>query len=208
MNKIFYITGIHTHVGKTITAAVLTEALEADYWKPIQTGFPPDRDSERVKKLISNPHSRIHPEAFLLKEPISPHAAAQKENIPLSIHALSVPSTPRPLIIETAGGLLSPIDEHHTMADLARKWNIPIILVVQFYLGSINHTLLCLEYLDKHKLPFAGIIISGQTDNTALEFILTRHKNIKVLGNIPFFPSITRESVYSLKNSFSFLLYL
>ena len=75
-----FVTGIGTEVGKTIIAAILTEALEADYWKPIQAGDLQHSDTDRVKALVTNNRSIFYKkEAFCLEQPMSPHAAAKME---------------------------------------------------------------------------------------------------------------------------------
>ncbi|MEQ9582194.1 MAG: ATP-dependent dethiobiotin synthetase BioD, partial [Arenibacter sp.] len=77
--KQFFVTGISTDVGKTIASAVLVEALEADYWKPVQTGD--DSDSETISSLISNTKTVMHKSSYSLKAPLSPHAAAALEGV-------------------------------------------------------------------------------------------------------------------------------
>ena len=97
----YFITGIGTNVGKTIVSAILTEKLEADYWKPIQSGTNEGLDSNTVKELISNSKTVIHPESYLLKEPLSPHFAAKKENITIELEHIKLPITLNHLIIKT-----------------------------------------------------------------------------------------------------------
>src|SRR6202012_1239001 len=139
MRKIF-VTGIGTDVGKTVVSAILTQALKADYWKPIQTGTEFDNDTERVKKLVSNTSSVFHSEAYRLKASLSPHAAAKAENTKIDLAEINIPETTHTLIIEGAGGLLVPLNEKYFVIDLIKKMNAETILVVQNYLGSINHT--------------------------------------------------------------------
>jgi dethiobiotin synthetase len=74
--KIF-ITGISTDVGKTVTSAIVVEALEADYWKPIQAGDLDNSDSHKVKSQISNSKSKFFSNSYALNTPASPHLAAQ-----------------------------------------------------------------------------------------------------------------------------------
>ena len=81
MLKRYFITGIGTNVGKTVASAIITQALHADYWKPIQTGELEKSDSIKIRTLINNNKSKIHSERYLLKQPISPHAAAKKEGV-------------------------------------------------------------------------------------------------------------------------------
>jgi dethiobiotin synthetase len=162
--KLLFVTGIGTGVGKTLVSAILTETLSADYWKPVQSGFDEGTDSETVKKLISKPEGRIFPEIYLLKAPVSPHAAAKKENISIKIKLLKVPKTKKTLIIEGAGGLMVPLNDHELMVDFIKKLNAEVILVVRHYLGSINHTLLSVKALEVMKIRVAGIIFNGRPD--------------------------------------------
>lgn len=178
MEKAIAIAGIHTDIGKTIISAIVTEALEADYWKPVQAGNLEGSDSIVVAKLLSNTTSKIHPEAVRLLMAASPHTAARAEGITLDHKQLSLPGTNNTLIVETAGGLHSPIDEHSTMADFISHTQLPVLLVVRHYLGSINHTLLCLEVLRFRGIKTLGIIISGTRNDASEDFIQQFAKDI------------------------------
>ena len=167
MNNTFFITGIGTDVGKTITAAILTESLKADYWKPIQAGDLENSDSKKVQSLISNSDSFFYPEGATLKTPMSPHAAAEIDGVSLSVKKLQRPETSRALIIEGAGGILVPINNKETILDLIKPTD-KVIVVSRHYLGSINHTLLTIELLKSKGLEIAGIIFNGE-ENKATE---------------------------------------
>ena len=95
----YFVTGIGTEIGKTIASAILVEALKADYWKPVQAGELEYTDSQKVKDLISNTESKFHSESFRLKLSMSPHAAAQNENITITTSNCNPPKTDKPLII-------------------------------------------------------------------------------------------------------------
>ncbi len=84
-----FITGIGTEVGKTLAAAIVAEALQADYWKPVQAGFAEGTDSGRVLELLSNPVSIVHPEAYKLSLPASPHVSAREEGLEISLAAIT-----------------------------------------------------------------------------------------------------------------------
>src|SRR6056297_2604082 len=99
MQKIF-VTGISTEVGKTIASAIVTEALEADYWKPIQAGDLENSDTHKVKNLISNQKTFFHPNSFALKTPMSPHAAAKIDDVEITSEAIKQPETENDLVIE------------------------------------------------------------------------------------------------------------
>jgi dethiobiotin synthetase len=177
----YFVTGIDTDSGKTLTAAILCEALEADYWKPVQAGLP--RDSDTVLSLMSNKVTRIHPEAFLLKTPASPHAAAKIDGIEITLEKFSLPATKNKLVIEGAGGCLVPLNDEAFVIDLAKKFNAQIILVADLYLGSINHTLLTIECLERRGLPIKGLIFNG-ISNKESEQIIIKHSKLDVLLHI------------------------
>jgi dethiobiotin synthetase len=102
------VAGIGTEIGKTVVSAVLAEALNADYWKPIQSGDLANSDTEVVRRLVSNPGTRFHPEAYRLTQPLSPHAAAELDGIQIDLAHIRIPETDNMLIIELAGGVDGP----------------------------------------------------------------------------------------------------
>lgn len=168
----YFITGIGTNIGKTIFSAIITEALEADYWKPIQSGDLDYTDTHKVKELISNKKTNFHPEVYSLKTPASPHASAKIDGVTISLEKLSLPSTKNHLIVEGAGGLMVPINDHDLIIDLVQNLNLEVILVSQNYLGSINHTLLSYALLQSKKIPVKGIIFNGESNKSTEDFIL------------------------------------
>jgi len=201
MRKIF-VTGIGTDVGKTVVSAVLTQALKADYWKPIQTGTELDNDTERVKKLVSNDTSVFHKEAYSLKAPYAPYASALEENIQIDFENIHLPETNNTLIIEGAGGLMAPITETHFIVDLIQKFDAETILVIQNYIGSINHSLLSVEALKSRNINVLGIIISG-VENKMSEKVILQHSGLKLLGRIYKEGHFTPEVVNKYEAQFS-----
>ena len=190
MNQVYFITGIGTEVGKTVAAAIVTEALEADYWKPIQAGDLDNSDTHKVKRLIANEKTVFHQNAFSLKTPMSPHAAAEIDGVEILAEKIVQPETNNNLVIEGAGGLLVPINNSETIADLIQP-NHQVILVSRHYLGSINHTLLSVEALNSRNLTCAGIIFSGE-ENPSSEEVIKKMTGLKVIGRIeeePYFDS-------------------
>ncbi len=188
----YFVTAIGTDSGKTLVSAILCEALEADYWKPIQAGTP--RDSDTVKRLISNTKTRILPEAYALRTPASPHAAARKENSEISLrncHPVQQSST---LVIEGAGGCLVPINDQDFVINIAENMNAKIILVSNLYLGSINHTLLTAHFLKSKNLSVKGIIFNGPP-NEESERIILHHTQYSCLLRIQQETEITPEIV-------------
>lgn len=193
MRRIF-VTGIGTDVGKTVVSAILTEALEADYWKPVQTGSDFGTDTDKIRKLVSNTKTVCHPETYSFESPSAPYAAAKAENKPIDFDAIKLPQTDNNLIIEGAGGLLVPLTEKHFMVDVIKKFDIETVLVVQNYLGSINHTLLSCEFLKSKGVKVLGIIITG-TENPASEDVIISHCGFPLLGRIKREVAITPEIV-------------
>lgn len=182
MKHTYFVTGIGTEVGKTIVSAILTESLEADYWKPIQAGDLENSDSIKVKKLVSNESTVFYKNSFALTMPMSPHAAAEIDGVKIFSNKIKRPNTSNNLIIEGAGGLMVPISEKEIIADLMHPKD-RIILVSRHYLGSINHTLLTIEALKSRGLHCFGIIFSGGK-NKSTESIIEKMGGIPVLGRI------------------------
>lgn len=193
MSVTYFITGIGTDVGKTVVSGILTEALKADYWKPVQAGDLENSDSMKVKKLVSNNETVFHPEGISLSQPMSPHAAAAIDEIQISAKNIKRPQTANDLIIEGAGGLLVPLNHTETIADLILT-NDRIILVSRNYLGSINHTLLSLETIKNRGLNCFGIIFNGE-QNKASEEVILQMTGVRFLGRINEEPYFDRNVV-------------
>lgn len=182
MKNTYFITGISTEVGKTIVAAIITEALQADYWKPIQAGDLENSDTHKVKRLISNPKTVFHKNAYALRTPASPHLSAELDGIHIDLKKVERPKTNNHLVIEGAGGLLVPINQTDTIADLIHSSD-KVIIVSRHYLGSINHTLLTYESMKNKGLSVCGIIFNGK-ENTSSENIILEKTGVKHLGRI------------------------
>ncbi|GAB3810647.1 dethiobiotin synthase [Pontibacter rugosus] len=170
--KQYFVTGIGTDVGKTVAAAILTEALQADYWKPVQAGGLDFTDTDTVKSLVSNARSIYHPEAYRLKMASSPHKAAAAEGVEIDVKSMKLPDTQNNLIVEGAGGLMVPLNKRFLVLDLVQQLGLEVVLVSRNYLGSINHTLLTAEVLRYRKIPVAGIIFNGEENPTSEDFIV------------------------------------
>ena len=190
----YFITGIGTNVGKTLVAAVLTEALEADYWKPIQSGTIEGSDSATVKALISNSKTRIHPESYLLKQPLSPHFAAKIDGVEIDLNKIKKPETANHLMIEGAGGILVPLNDKHYVIDIARQIDCEIVLVVSDYLGCINHSLLSIDYLQRNQFKIRALVFNGNFDTEVQQSIVKYAPEAKVIG-IKKLESISKESI-------------
>jgi dethiobiotin synthetase len=196
------IAGIHTGIGKTVCSAIITEALHYDYWKPVQAGELDATDSMFIQQHISNNATKIHPEAYRLKLAASPHWAADEEGLTIKIDELKIPVPDQGLVIETAGGLMSPLNKTETNLDLIKKFSYPIILVCSDYLGSINHSLLTIEVLKEHGVKIMGLVFSGQEVKTTRAYI-TSYSRIPILFSIPFFEQLNRQHISSFADSVS-----
>lgn len=179
--KIF-ITGISTDVGKTISAAIVVEALEADYWKPVQAGDLDHSDSHKIKAKISNKKTRIFENSYKLNTPASPHLAAEIDGIKIDLKQMVEPVTSNHLVIEGAGGIFVPLNDNDLIIDLIQP-DYKVIVVSRHYLGSINHTLLTIEAIQNRGFEVAGIIFSG-SENKATESLILNKTRVKCIGRI------------------------
>ena len=179
--KIF-ITGIGTDVGKTIASSIVVEALEADYWKPVQAGDLDNSDSHKIQRYIANDKTKIHENSYKLNTPASPHFAAEIDGVIIDLKQINEPKTKNNLVIEGAGGVLVPLNNTDSIIDLIQK-DYKVILVSRHYLGSINHTLLTIQALNNRNISVAGIIFSGD-ENKATEEIILSKTTAKVIGRI------------------------
>lgn len=200
MRKIF-VTGIGTDVGKTVVSAILTEALEADYWKPIQAGDLDNSDSIKVERFISNKKTVIHPEGMKLNSPMSPHAAAAIDNVEIKLADFSLPKTDNNIVVEGAGGLMVPLNDKELIIDLIQQLNIDVVLVSQNYLGSINHTILSLDALKNRGIKVLGIIFNGE-ENIETEKYVLNYSGLKCLGRVQQHQHINKEIILSYKSLF------
>ncbi|PJJ59826.1 dethiobiotin synthase [Hymenobacter chitinivorans] len=178
-----FVTGIGTDVGKTVVAAILTQALQADYWKPVQAGLEPTTDTATVRNLVSNPHSVFHPEAYRLQLPASPHAAAAAEHLTIQAGAFQLPVTANHLVVEGAGGLLVPLAPGLLLADLIAPLGLEVVVVSRNYLGSINHTLLTLEALQQRGLRVRGLVFNGEPTPATEDFI-AQHTGLPIMPRV------------------------
>jgi dethiobiotin synthetase len=184
-----FITGIGTDVGKTVASAICVQALEADYWKPIQAGDLDNSDSKKIQSLISchtersrSVKSQIHKNAYQLNTPASPHYATQLDGIAIDLKKIIEPETNNHLVIEGAGGILVPLNNNDCIIDLIQP-DYKVIIVSRHYLGSINHTLLTFEALKNRNIGVAGIIFSGDENKATEDIILSKTKT-KFIGRI------------------------
>lgn len=167
MDQQLFITGIGTGVGKTIVSAVLCRLWGSSYWKPVQSGDLETSDSMVVQEFL-NSSTTVLPERYRLQTASSPHDAAHRDGMALRLDDFNLPKHEKNLLIEGAGGLFVPLNEHHFMIDLIEAWNIPVILVCSEYLGSINHSLLSFYALQQRNIQTAYVVLNGiRSESTA-----------------------------------------
>ena len=193
----FFITGIGTGVGKTLISAILVNKLKADYWTPIQAGDLENTDTMKVTQYCKLAPNRVHLEKFRLSQPMSPHASASIDGVDISIQDFAFPDSKNNIIIEGAGGVFVPLNLNETILDLIVHLDIPVILVSQHYLGSINHSLLSIEALRGRKIPIAGVIFNG-IENLITESTIVKMGKVKHLGKIPLLDRITPKKMIAL----------
>ena len=190
----FVICGTDTDIGKTIISAFFVRGLNSYYWKPIQSGLEDETDTQTVSRLSNINKKKIIKEAYVFKEPVSPHWASEIDNIKIKRELLTLPIIDKPLIIETAGGLMVPLTRDFLQIDQIKDWDIPVILVCKSSLGTINHTLLSIEALKKRDIKIIGIVINGNKH-------LDNPRTLNQFSGIPIiteFPLVENLSPYNL----------
>ena len=190
----FIICGTDTDVGKTLISSFFVRGLNCFYWKPIQSGIQGETDSEYVQRVSQISPKKILKEAYVFNEPVSPHWAAEIDNVKLIKSNLNLPNIEKNLLVETAGGLMVPLTRDFLQIDQIKIWNLPIILVCRSSLGTLNHTLLSIEALKKRKINILGLIINGKKH-------LDNPQTLKLFSGLPIiaeFPLIKNLSVNNL----------
>jgi dethiobiotin synthetase len=178
------VAGTDTGVGKTVFASMLTLALDAAYWKPVQSGTDGETDTEAVRRLTGLPGDRFLPEAYRLSQPLSPHASADIDGVRLDASRLELPAHPGPLVVELAGGLLVPLRRDLLQIDVVGRWRAPVVLCARTALGTINHTLLSIEALRARAIPLLGVAFIGEA-RPDTESVIASLGRVRALGRLP-----------------------
>ena len=179
------VAGTDTDVGKTVVSALLVQGLAAHYWKPVQSGLADGSDSQWVQEMLSLPPGRILQESYRLQAPVSPHWAAEQEQLLIDPQRLSLPPGDEPLVLETAGGVMTPLRRDWLQIEQIRLWRLPLVLVARSGLGTLNHTLLTLEALRHRSIPLLGLVLNGplHPDNP---------RTLAELGGVPVLAQLPR----------------
>ncbi len=188
------VCGTDTDVGKTVVSALLVQGLGAHYWKPVQSGLEGGGDTGRVQQLLGLPPERVWPEAYRLTAPVSPHWAAERDGLSIDPARLALPAWDGPLVVETAGGLLVPLGRHWLQIEQIAVWGLPVLLVARSGLGTLNHTLLSLEALERRSIPVLGLVLNGDPhpDNPRT---LAALGGVPVLAELPPLDPLDREGL-------------
>lgn len=190
----FVITGTDTDVGKTVFAAGLVAELKATYWKPVQAGLTGETDAQLVARLCQGTGVTIHPEAYRLTTPCSPHEAARIDGCIIADADLALPQVDGTLVVEGAGGVLVPYRADLLAADLFAYWELPVILVARTLLGTISHTLLSLEALRSRGVAVAGVAFIGNPEPVA-ETAITEIGQCPHLGRLPYLDPLNAKTL-------------
>ncbi len=190
MSNTIVVTGTDTGIGKTVFAAGLTVLLDGVYWKPVQSGIEEETDSEIVARLAGLPGDRVLPETWRLKEPLTPHRAAELDGVEIDADALALPVTQRPLVVEGAGGLMVPVNRRTLYIDVFVRWAAPVVLCARTGLGTINHTLLSIEALRSRAVPLLGVAFIGD-EMVDTQRTIAEMGKVRVLGRLPRLQALT-----------------
>lgn len=193
--KHIFVTGTDTGIGKTVISSILAAGLEASYWKPVQAGLEEETDTDFVRRVTGSADNRFIPETWRLKTPMSPHAAAEIDDVAIQLDDFTLPAFETDhLIVEGAGGLLVPLNEEHMIIDLIQHLDVPVLLVARSELGTLNHTFLSLEALRRRGIPILGVVLNGPVHRSNRETI-DQIGQIDILAEIEFADELNPEAV-------------
>ena len=192
----YFVTGTDTNVGKTVLSALLVAALEAVYWKPVQTGAIEGTDRESVRRWTEATEERLPLERYRFDPPVSPHLAAREAGVQIKLDEIKFPAGlgNRTWIVEGAGGVMAPINENELMRDLMKRIGFPVVIAARTALGTINHTLLTLAALREAGVPICGVALIGD-ENVENRRAIEHFGKVRVIGRIPVLPEINRAAL-------------
>ncbi|MCT4605466.1 MAG: dethiobiotin synthase [Marinisporobacter sp.] len=201
MSKGIFIVGTDTDVGKTVVTAGLMHLLRskgypACYFKPVLSGatlkedtlIPGDTHFVKTIGKLSEPLENMTPYRF--RTPVSPHLAAEIENIQIKITTIKenlckLREKYPYMVIEGAGGLIVPILKNYMLYDLIKELNLPILIVARAGLGTINHTILTVNFAKSLGIEVKGIILNGYDPSNICH--PDNKKTIERITNLPIF---------------------
>lgn len=192
-----FVTGTDTGVGKTVVSAWAMRGWQADYWKPIQCGTVDGTDAETVRRLSGAAPGHVHPSRWELRAPLSPHEAARLEGVRIALADFTLPDTSRPLVVEGAGGVLVPLNEHDLMVDLIARFGLAALIVARSGLGTLNHTLLTIEALRRRAVGIFGVVLVGSA-NPANRAAIEHHGQVTVVAELPVLRPVSPRALATL----------
>ncbi len=216
MARGLFITGTDTGVGKTLVAVGLIVVLrergfDTGVMKPVESGCL-GKDGRVIPKdaILLRKISRCRDELEIINpykfnEPLAPALAADREGVEVRLEVIGraydlLASSHEIVIVEGAGGILSPVFGGCFMADLARRWGLPILIVTGAELGTINHTLLTLYYAQRQGIPVLGVVMNHTSSQEGLaeslnDIAIQRWIDVPFLGSIPFLTDLDEEAI-------------
>ena len=192
----YFVTGTDTNVGKTVLSALLVTALDAVYWKPVQTGANDGTDRESVRLWAEAAEEQLPLERYRFNPPVSPHLASREAGVRISLDVCEFPGAPedRKWIVEGAGGVMVPLNERDLMRDLMQRIGFPVIVAARTTVGTINHTLLTLAALREARLEICGVALIGD-ENIDNRRAIEQYGNVRIIGHIPILKNINRAAL-------------
>lgn len=162
----FCVSGTDTDVGKTVISAILLAGLGGTYWKPIQCGKDLTTeltDRQSIQTWTGKGNEHFLPETYFFDQYCAPHLAAELSNTVIDHTLVQKPQAlvHSPLIVETTGGLLVPMNDEAYMIDIIKQLDLPVLLVARSGLGTINHTLLNIALLHRKRIQILGVVMNG-----------------------------------------------
>ncbi len=206
MRRAYFVTGTDTGVGKTFITAGLaghyaTQGHSVGVMKPIETGHEGPgwpEDALKLHHAAQNDDEQDMVVPYIFQPPVSPWAATKMSGRVIDFSAIIQKATDimarhQITFIEGAGGLAVPIDETLTMADIPRQLQIPLIIVSRSGLGTINHTVLTVEYAKSRGVDVAGIVMNQHSQELMKRdpscwhnpAIIEKMTNVPIIGVVP-----------------------
>jgi dethiobiotin synthetase len=219
----FFITGTDTEVGKTLVSGALILKLRKQGkhvlgFKPVVAGtyqsnegqwLNEDVETLRIASNLAPGELTLCP--YVLDTPAAPHLVAKSKNIRLELDTMmraysEIQKQSDCMVVEGAGGFLTPLNDHEDLGNFAERINLPVILVVGMQLGCMNHTLLTIEAIKVRHLKIAGWVANtlSQKMHLLTENIESLQSKIDApfLGLIPQLPAAIQKpdnSPYSVE---------
>jgi malonyl-CoA O-methyltransferase len=197
-----FVTGTDTGVGKTVVSAALMTRLRSvapvRYWKPIQTGIEQDDDTATVTWLARCSAAELLTSGVRLPHPVSPHLAARLSGTAIDLPPLedtfNEAARASRVVVEGAGGVLVPVNDIQFMIDLMARLDLPTVITARSMLGTINHTLLTIEALQRRSVTIAGVVMVGPP-NADNRHAIEQYGGVRVLGEMPLFETLTPDAL-------------